>query len=133
MLFGYLRRAMPLPKRKEDLTDKQRDKLTRFMALKFRDNREAMEQGKPLPFPELGLPPVEGMDVPTVPPSPSMPPASVKSLIAEILSRPGAKKLTFEEVFEEVERRRGEDRYPEEKLPLGPMTCVVSAKYLLTN
>jgi hypothetical protein len=35
------------------LTDKQRSRLVLFLAGRIRDNREAKEQGRPLPYPDL--------------------------------------------------------------------------------
>lgn len=96
---------------RDQLTDKQRDGLVRLLSMKFRDNREALEQGKPLPFPELGLPPVEGMDVPTVPPSPSMPPSSA----------------------DKAEGAGHWVEYPYKSMPPGQMDCVEYGDCLLTN
>jgi len=51
-LRGHLD-PMPYPKNREHLTDKQRSRLVLFLARRQRDNREAKEQGRPLPHPDL--------------------------------------------------------------------------------
>ena len=53
---AYLREhllSMPYPRKREHLTDKQRSRLVLFLAGRIRDNREAKEQGRPLPCPDL--------------------------------------------------------------------------------
>jgi len=51
---------MKFPKRKEDLSHRQRNLLVRFLAMKERDKREAEERAKqdPTPKAEVTIPPI---------------------------------------------------------------------------